>query len=242
MTMDNPTTGTVAYTLHTVRSDSPHIADIAARFREVKLSALLAAPSSFAMRHADEVLLPLEYWQGRLALPSTMMVCVETPSSSVTFTSDKEALLLGRWIGMVTLRGPVPYSEYHIPESGQPVPQDPDTEARWYICNLYTAEAFRGRGIGKVLLNACVELSKQRTKALQVTNVSRVRIRLFCGAFMTALYKKMGFDEAGRVTLRDGFRANGDATLIPKDTTSTEELLKLWETRYGVAMERIIEV
>lgn len=71
------------------------------------------------------------------------------------------------------------------------------------------------------------------------------RVRLFVDPGKTHLvdmYKNANFNEAGKVTLREGFVANGDDCAIPADTHSTEELRALWETRYGLSMELLVDV
>jgi ribosomal protein S18 acetylase RimI-like enzyme len=234
------------YTICRIPHESPHKPDFVTKFRDTKLAALAEDPTGFAVQHADEILLPLDVWRKRLAPPATVLICVKTSNLDTGDTSNEEILLSGEWVGMVTSIGPLPYSLYHIPGSGQPVPEDPDRETRWHVCNLYTSPTHRGHRLGAALVDACADVARERTiKDSKNGDKTKARLRLFCNpkkTFLVKLYRGMGFQEAGNVTLRDGFVANGDEALLPEDTSSTEEKRGLWETRYGLAMERVIDV
>ncbi|KAF2275682.1 uncharacterized protein EI97DRAFT_434100 [Westerdykella ornata] len=233
------------YSIHRIPTDSPHTPELVKRYKDAKLAALLAEPTGFAVQHVDEVHVSLNVWTKRLAPPSTIFICVATPDGDNNSVDDEEKLLSGEWVGFVTIRGPVPYGEYFLPESGQAVVETPELETRWHICNLYTAGAHRGRGIGTGLVNACNEFARNYSVGVPGTAISTVRLRLFMNPKKTALvamYKRMSFQEAGKVTLKEGFIANGDAELVPQDTTSTAENILRCETRYGLAMERTINL
>ncbi|KAF2242954.1 hypothetical protein BU26DRAFT_523938 [Trematosphaeria pertusa] len=232
---------TSQYRIVRIPPDSPRLVDLVAKFRDTKLAALEAEPGGFAVKHADEILHSIEIWQRRLAPPSNVFICVVAPESAAA-TDDERALILGDWVGMATIRGPLPYSTYHIPASGQPIPEDPDRETRWHLCNLYTSSAHRGQGLAKTLVHACVDFAAQQTRT---DEKARARIRLFFNpakTFLMVMYKALGFQEAGMITLKEAFVANGDEELIPEDTRSSDELWWLWERRYGMAMERVVDV
>lgn len=231
------------YTIYRIPASSPRFSDLVLKFRDTKLAALEAEPNGFATKHADEVLHPVETWQQRLAAPATVLICVANSDESSSVTME-DVLLSGEWVGMATIRGSLPYSTFHIPDSGQPVPSDPDLETRWHLCNLYTLQAHRGRGLAKKLVNASIEAARDQTGALDGGDKLKARIRLFCNpekTFLVTMYKRMGFQEAGMITLKEAFVANGDAELIPEDTWS-EEKRGTWERRYGLSMEKIVEV
>lgn len=54
------------------------------------------------------------------------------------------------------------------------------------------------------------------------------------------LYEGMGFTDVGRVTLAEGFMANGDSDLILADSADAEERRMGWHRRIGLAMERVV--
>lgn len=235
------------YSVHRIPTSSPHASQLVERYKNAKLAALLAEPTGFAVQHKDEVLLSPEVWTKRVAEPSTIFICIVTPVAHPELASDEETLLSGEWVGFVTVRGPIPYFDYFLPESGQPVPANPDLETRWHLCNLYTAKVHRGKGLGRALVNACIEFVRIYSANVPDKSISTARLRLFMDAKKTALvgmYKKMLFQEAGWITLREAFIANGDAELIPRDTTSTPDVMSRWERRvgFGLAMERLIHL
>lgn len=70
-----------------------------------------------------------------------------------------------------------------------------------------------------------------------------VRFRLFVhpdNKLIVGLYEGMGFTDAGRVALVEGFVANGDFDLIPADSADIEERRMRWHRRIGLAMELVV--
>lgn len=57
---------------------------------------------------------------------------------------------------------------------------------------------------------------------------------------IVGLYEGMGFTDAGRVALAEGFVANGDSDLIPADSADIEEPRMRWHRRIGLAMELFV--
>lgn len=233
------------YTILRLPQTSPHLASLVSKFRSTKLSALHADPTGFITQHATEESHPLPVWSARFAR-STTLVCIPTPDPTL---SAQDALLASEWIGFIALRGPMTYSDYYLaPEAGQHVPDGWAAEARWHMFDLYTLVAHRERGVARRLVQACVDTVVEITAAAAREagdgSIKRARIRLFCkpNAWLVDMYRRLGFEEAGRVTLKEGFQANGMEESIPGDTGSTEELRGKWETRYGQAMEKVVEI
>ncbi|KAF2035130.1 hypothetical protein EK21DRAFT_96910 [Setomelanomma holmii] len=127
--------------------------------------------------------------------------------------SPEDALLNNEWAGFAAIRGPMTMEDYYpLPDIGQPL--------------------WEGQ------LNVATEDTRGMNK-------QRARMRLFVNpktTWLVAAYRQGGFQDSGMVTLREGFIANGMDESIPSDTTSTPELRVQWETRYGLAMEKIIEI
>jgi GNAT superfamily N-acetyltransferase len=231
------------YTVIRIPATSPHIADMVAKFRDTKLAALAADPGSFYQRYEVESLHPLSVWHARLTRQRTCLVCVATsdPSPSV-----EDALLTGEWAGFAAVRGPMSFEEYYVsPEMGQPVPRDPENEIRWHVYDLYTAPPHRGQGVAKKLGEGLIKVVTKDTQAINGGAIRRARLRLIVHPKATWLvngYSSFGFKESGRVTLREGLVANGMAESVAEDTNSTEQLRAIWETRYGMAMEKVIDI
>jgi ribosomal protein S18 acetylase RimI-like enzyme len=236
---------TLSYTILRIPVDTSQLIELSAKFRDTKLAALQAEPTGFAVKFEEEILHPLSLWQQRLSAPSTILVCLAEYGVGKGEGTDEERLLAQEWVGMGTIRGPLTYAMFHLPESGQPIPENPELETRWHFCNLYTSAAHRGRGLAKRLNIAALEYAREQTRALEGGDHMKARIRLFMNpekVWLVNIYKGMEFKEAGKCTLGEAFVANGDAELVPKDTVSSEELRGKWNRRYGLAMERIVEV
>jgi GNAT superfamily N-acetyltransferase len=241
--MDPTATSDLHYTVLRIPTNSPHIADFVAKFRDTKLAALKADPASFYQRHDVESLHPLSVWHARLTSQRTCLVCVAT---KVPVSSSEDALLNGEWAGFAAARGPLSFEEYYSsPDMGQPVPKDPESELRWHVYDLYTAPLHRGHGVATKLGKGLTAVVAEDTQAMNDGVIKRARLRLIVHPKSTWLvkgYLNGGFEKSGTVTLREGLVANGMAESVAEDTSSTEELRAIWETRYGMAMERVIDV
>jgi GNAT superfamily N-acetyltransferase len=235
-----------SYIILPIPQTSPRLTALVDKFKTTKLAALAAEPTGFVVKHAQEVLHPLSVWESRLAAPSTILICVATPHGFVAggANPEEDVLLAGEWVGMATVRGPLSWASYHLPASGQPVPRQPHRETYWHLCILYTAPAHRGKGLAKRIVHAALDVARQRTECLGEDKM-QARVRLFfdpAKEHLERFYTGLGFSRAGMVTLREGFVANGDAEMLPRDTAGSEELRARWETRFGVAMEKIVPV
>lgn len=140
---------------------------------------------------------------------------------------------------------------------GLPIPDHLESEARWHVYDLYTLPGHRGKGLAKKLVRTCVQTAVQYTQGLPATAsttasttaspdaIQQARIRLFmnpANTWLLKMYESLGFAAAGRVTLEEGFRANGLDESIPANTRETEEGRKTWHTRFGLAMEQVVRV
>jgi GNAT superfamily N-acetyltransferase len=241
--MDPTVISDFRYSVLRIPAASPRIEDFVAKFRDTKLAALKADPGSFYQRYDVEALHPLSVWHARLTRQRTCLVCVATNGP---VPSPEDALLHGEWAGFAAARGPISLEEYYCsPEMGQPVPKDPEHELRWHVYDLYTAPLHRGHGVAKKLGEGLIAVVVEDTRAMHDDVNKRARLRLIVNPKSTWLmkgYLDFGFKESGAVTLREGLEANGMAESVAEDTSSTEELRAMWETRYGMAMERVIDV
>lgn len=236
----------LTYTVLRIPTQSTRLSELVNKLRDTRLAALQAEPGGFAVKYEDEILHHASVWLRRLTGPLTeILVCVATIEPLKDGDEDEDTLLKGDWVGLATLNGPIPYSAYQLPESGQPVSERPELETRWHMCNLYTSQAHRGRGLAKRLINASIASAQEHTRNLEGGANMKARIRLFCNpskAHVVGLYKGIGFSEAGLCTLREAFIANGDESLIPDDIGDSEESRYTWLRRYGLAMERVVDV
>ena len=87
----------------------------------------------------DEVLLPTAVWISRItAVGTENLISVATREPRSEADDEDDFLISGEWLGMLTLRGPFTVSDFHLPESGQPVPSSPEKETRWQMAAPYT--------------------------------------------------------------------------------------------------------
>lgn len=175
-------------------------------------------------------------------------------SDSTEYLDDETALLSGDWVGFAAVRGPMSEEEYYTtPDMGLPVPERPEEENRWHVFDLYTLPAHRGRGLARRMVGECVAVAVEgisRTAAsdedgADVRGIEKARIRLFMNPknpWLVKMYEGLGFEVVGKVTLEEGFRANKLDDSIPADTGGSEELERMWHTRFGLAMERVVGI
>jgi hypothetical protein len=95
--------------------------------------------------------------------------------------------------------------------------------------------------MAKKLINSAIDFGKEYSKTQR--DAVNARLRFFVhpnNKLVVGLYEGMGFTDAGRVTLAEGFVANGDSNLIPADSADTEERRMQRHRRIGLAMERVV--
>lgn len=259
---------TPIYKILPLPQTSPQLPALVAKFRSSRLAALQTDPASFVSKYEIEAELPMEVWEKRVNGDTVVLVCVVddstssiTPGSSSTSGGDGDdsttTLLTSPWASSAALRGPMTHESYYAsPDMNLPVPENPLLEARWHVFDLYTLPAHRGRGLAARLVRECVSVAVGMTSsfaAVTTTTTSvtppppptHARIRLFMNpsnTWLRKMYENCGFAGVGRVTIEEGFRANGLDESVPADVGSTEALRRVWRTRVGLAMERVVEV
>lgn len=231
-----------------IPAESSRTSDLIAKFRNTKLAALQTSPSEWLYQYASESKHPLSVWESRFADKNTILVCVATRDANLP---AEEALIQGEWVGFTAIRGPFTYEEYYpSPAMEQPIPANPSAETRWHLFDLYTFPTYRGRGIARKLIAAA--LGTSTVQATQISGSSssgsheRARVRLFVNPKNVPLvdtYKRLGFEPSGKPNLRDGLLANGMVESIPDEATmGPGEWTKKFNTRFGLAMEKVIDV
>jgi ribosomal protein S18 acetylase RimI-like enzyme len=191
-------------------------------YRDLRLNALKASPGSFASTYETESLFTDANWKNLITVPDRdVFICVATPVHDQSQT---------KWIGQVTLRGPISKADFILPEeSGQPVQKPNDEEECWQMLSLFTLPDHRGHGLGaKLCQNALDYLRSYRASPQGI----QVRLMVKPENHVTVnLYKRLGFDLVGRATLVEALIANGDEHLLPDDRSSAK-----WSERTGLIM------
>jgi hypothetical protein len=95
--------------------------------------------------------------------------------------------------------------------------------------------------MAKKLINSAIDFGEEYSKTQR--DAVNARFRFFAHSnnkLVVGLYEGMGLTDAGRVTLAEGFVANGDSNLIPADSADTEERRMRRHRQIGLAMERVV--
>lgn len=234
--------GSPHYRVVRLPTESLHLAELVAKYRDTKLTALKTNPKEWVQQYDIESQLPLSVWHTRLLnLNIITLICVAIHDPNL---GDEEALLSGDWVGMEAALGPLPFTEYHAAFDAATPPTRPslDIESRWHIRDLYVSPAHRGRGIAMTLRKSLFGVISQESRSV---NAKTARMRIIVNPKNTWLVewdRRCGFEDYVMVTLKEGLVANWMKESVPEDTGSTEELRKMWETRYGMCMERVVGV
>lgn len=223
-------------TRHDIVSKS-YTKTLARRYRDLRLTGLRLSPEAFSSTYEIECRYPDCVWEDRLSKADLeTFVCAEAGENGkdagsggqVSETDDvsvnvsqkssaanPEAEENSKWIAQVTLRGPITAEDFYFlpPESGFPKrPSHQDTTHEhfemWQVLSLYVLPNQRGRGIAQTLCLTALEWLQQRQRS-QTTILARTMIKCK-NVTSIALFKKIGFHDAGRCTLAEALRANGE--------------------------------
>ncbi|KJZ76443.1 hypothetical protein HIM_04172 [Hirsutella minnesotensis 3608] len=210
-----------------IDKSDPQILALALKYKQLRLAALQHSPDAFSSTLELESSFSDDVWVSRICDPSkeTFVCCAGAPSCP----------LESEWVGQVTLLGPVSSGAYRLPaDAGQPpVPEDGEEE-KWQMLSLYTLPAHRGHGLGKLLCREAFGFL-----AAVPRGPGRVRVRIMVKPENTVtlgLYRSMGFVDAGKCTLEEALRANGDADMLPAGMLPDK-----YTARSGVIMAMALE-
>ena len=241
------------------------LATAAQRYRALRLAALRLSPESYSSTLAQEAAYPDEYWTTRLARRGfETFVCVAGRSTTAggggEEAEDGAREEDAEYVAQVTFRGPCEYGPWELPEdSGQPVqgPEEWEREERWQFTGLYVHDEHRGRGLAAGIVSAAMEWVRTRAREgdgeagvsggeqgqkqpQQPPTLQRVRFRTMIApdnVASVALFRKLGYQDAGLCTMKEGVEANGE--VLPEDWA--EERAK-WCTRGGWTMAKVVEL
>ncbi|KAJ7051763.1 hypothetical protein C8F01DRAFT_1174019 [Mycena amicta] len=204
------------YTYSTVALPCPRTASsppsdfpvLAQRYAALRLEALATAPNAFASTHAIESLLTPEQWGSKIwREDAVVLVCIAHPAGEPASNSAID----GTWVGSAILRGPMSLDDYTLPpESKAPQPGDDTEETRWQMTAVFASAAHRGRGLGKLLIQAAKEYAVAHTRT---STARRVRLRAMIhpdNTVVLGLYTGVGFTDVARATGKEAYRTNGD--------------------------------
>lgn len=204
-------------------SKTEGVALSAQKYRSLRLNALKASPGSFSSTYEIEAAFTETDWTTLLTAPGReVFICAATPQDAAQpcLKNDLE------WVGQVTIRGPLSTADFTLPsDSGQPAPKPDLEEERWQMLSLFMLSEHRGQGLGKKL---CLEAIRYVEFYRPLPPVVQVRLMVKPGNHAAVkLYQGLDFVLAGRCTLKEAFIANGDAHLLPMDTSTPKFSVRL---------------
>ncbi|KAJ7051732.1 hypothetical protein C8F01DRAFT_1066616 [Mycena amicta] len=207
-------------------SDLPILAE---RYAALRLEALATAPNAFASSHGLESLFTPEQWGSKIwREDAIVLVCVALPVDGPASNSAMD----GTWVGSAILRGPMSLEDYTLPpESKAPQPGADTEETRWQMTAFFASASHRGRGLGKLLIQAAKDYAVAHTRA---SPARRVRLRAIVhpeNTIVLGLYTGLGFADVARATGKEGYRTNGDvAEWARKLEGLSDEMKVFWQT------------
>ena len=186
----------------------------AKNYRDLRLNALKTSPQSFSSTYETEAAFTDADWIDRLTTPDReVFICAATP------VNQEKSLNSAQWIGQVTLRGPLPSSDFSLPESsGQAPVKSDEEEERWQMLSLFILPGHRGSGVGS---NLCLEALNYLRSYRSSPLVVHVRLMVKPDNHATVkLYQRLGFVHTGKCTLAEALIANGDGHLLPTNLSA----------------------
>jgi ribosomal protein S18 acetylase RimI-like enzyme len=204
------------YTYFRVARADGSILTAAKKYKKLRLSALQLSPTSFCSTYDIESAFTNATWVSRLKEHGReTFICAATPLGNDS-KSDSSKPSGEEWVAQVTLLSPQSKAAFILPpESGQPMPMSDEEEERWQMLSLYTLPSHRGKGVAKKLCQHALAHLKLCRSSLKV-----VRVRLMVKPENQAtfnLYRQLDFADAGKCTLTEALKANGDHKLIPNE-------------------------
>lgn len=233
----------------TNKSLPPDFPSLARRYEALRLEALLTSPSAFGSTHAIETKFTPEEWADKIWRDdAVVLVCVAHPAAESNQTPGATPTLDGQWVGSAILRGPMPAHEYALPpDSGAPPCGSDDTETKWQMTAVFASAAHRGRGLGKLLIQAGKDYALAQSPRLVSQRPASVRLRVLIhpdNLAVLSLYSASGFVDVARTTGQEAYRTNGDLSSWELKLQSlTDEMKVYWKTaKVAVVMEWLGEV
>jgi GNAT superfamily N-acetyltransferase len=214
-------------------SDTILLPFLAGKFASLRLSALTISAPAFSSTFEVESAFTASDWIARLQRCSVHYLIAVAYATDTR--SEQQTIDTGDWIGSATLIGPITKEAYELPESGGPEVGGDDVETRWQMTAVFNNPLHRGKGIAKMLINGALEFAAKESGK---DRESRTRIMIHPrNIVVKRLYEGLGFVDAGRCTLAEAYRSNGDANMLPSDGGQSDP--EKYLVRLGTIMEKV---
>lgn len=211
----------------TVPPPNPHLPTLTTKYKNLRLTALKTAPTSFSSTYAHESQFSDETWTSRVLNPrGQTFIAVRRPSEHASTGLDAhdemQRLLHYEWVGQLTLIGPDVLSEE---EKGEPwmvflggrdqsstsdegeAGVEGGKHAAYILVGMFVLSAFQGLGIGRRLIEAAMErVERDRAEREDVARFTVIIMVEQHNGTARRLYEKCGFDvrdEAAKVKIQD---------------------------------------
>ena len=234
------------YAVTRLAATIPPSKHILRKFKTLRLDALRSDPDSFLPTFDHEVTFNDEEWARRIADPTSHHFICEYvghhPSGGKTHELGRSTSGESEWVGMFTLRGPLPHDQ-HSPEGGQGPPLRSDRETRWAFVGLYIQSEHRGTEVNTAIHEALLDHLRVWTDDMlssewdEQTGLERSKTARVAGALFSqdptlrGLYQALGAYETGVATRPEVLKMIGSDERI--DGHAEEERF--------VAMELVID-
>jgi len=242
--------------VHYISPDSPNTPFLAGKFSALRLLALSISPESFGSKFKVVSKRSPANWQSFLTRPNFHTFICSRYEADPDRPNGPYDLEQGQWVAHISIIGPTAKKEYDMypPSEGVDESGSNAEESKWQLTALWTDPTFRGQGIAKKLTLAAVDFATNYHPG----SVKRARIRLYNrggpeNEHVLAMYRNLGFKNAGGVSLFEAMIGNGDSDEIPDDILKAgnfdmdektgDAVLKggMWHTRAGASMDRVVE-
>lgn len=244
------------FKVHYISPTSPNLPFLAGKFSALRLLALSISPEAFGSKFKVVSKRTPTKWQSFLTRPNFHTFVCSRYEADPERPNGPYDLEQGQWVAHISIIGPIPKKEYDLypPSEGADESGSDAEESKWNLTALWTDPTFRGQGIAKKLTLAAVDFAANYDSG----SVKRARMRLYnrggpANEHVLAMYRNLGFKNAGGVSLFEAMIGNGDSDEIPddileagnfdRDENTGDAVLKggMWYTRVGVSMDRVIE-
>lgn len=183
-----------AYKLPQLATSDPVLLEFVSRMRSLRLKSLQTDAKSFISIYDSEVREPMEFWVKRYQSPiAEHFTIVRNP---VTKGDNFISELLGQdWLGFMVLVGPndTRAEPQVIQEQTSTLTGASPTRKEYFMAAVYIDPPIRGRGAGRLLVQAAIDSIRENQRRTPDIPISCVTSVVHGNNLALNLYQKLGF-------------------------------------------------